>query len=101
MRTCGGSASVRSSHSAVATFTAVGVHFTWKMMPEDVAALLPDIEAILLPLGARPHWGKVFAATAEQLEPLYPRLGDFRALARRHDPDGVFGNDFLARKIGL
>ena len=80
---------------------AVGVHFTWKMMPEDVAALLPDIEAILLPLGARPHWGKVFAATAEQLEPLYPRLGDFRTLARPHDPDGIFGNDFLARKIGL
>ena len=49
--------------------------------------MLPDLEAALLPLGARPHWGKCFAATAADLEPLYPRLGDFRALRDRVDPD--------------
>ena len=80
---------------------AVGIHFTWKKLPAEVRALLPDIEAALLPLGARPHWGKVFAADAAQLEPLYPRLHDFRALAARHDPDGVFRNGFLSRKVGI
>ncbi|WP_213815151.1 D-arabinono-1,4-lactone oxidase [Glaciihabitans sp. dw_435] len=79
----------------------VGIHFTWKKLPDEVRALLPAIEAILLPLGARPHWGKVFTATAEQIEPLYPRLNDFRALVRKYDPNGVFGNDFLARTLGL
>ncbi|HEY4269931.1 MAG TPA: D-arabinono-1,4-lactone oxidase [Galbitalea sp.] len=80
---------------------AVGVHFTWKKQPAEVLALLPTIEAILLPLGSRPHWGKVFTAEVDQLAPLYPRFDDFRALARKHDPNGVFRNDFLARKLGL
>jgi xylitol oxidase len=80
---------------------AVGVHFTWKKLPEQVAELLPEIEARLLPLGARPHWGKVFAAEVDQLEPLYPRLADFRALAEKYDPDHLFPNDYLARNLGL
>jgi xylitol oxidase len=80
---------------------AVGIHFTWKKLPSEVEALLPEIESILLPLGARPHWGKVFAAGVDQVAPLYPRFDDFRALARKHDPNGVFRNDFLARKLGL
>ncbi len=63
-------------------------------------AVLPDLEAALLPLGARPHWGKCFVATAADLEPLYPRLGDFRALRDRVDPDRTFGNAFLDRVIG-
>jgi xylitol oxidase len=80
---------------------AVGIHFTWKKLPTEVGALLPEIEATLLPLGARPHWGKVFAAGVDALTPLYPRLDDFRVLAAKYDPDGVFRNNFLARKLGL
>jgi xylitol oxidase len=80
---------------------AVGIHFTWKMLPHEVAALLPDIEALLLPLGGRPHWGKVFTAGVSELEALYPRLDDFRALVSRHDPAGIFRNDFLARTLTL
>jgi xylitol oxidase len=78
----------------------VGIHFTWKNLPREVRALLPDVEAILLPLGARPHWGKVFTAGGDQLAPLYPRLDEFRALIRKYDPHGLFSNDFLARTIG-
>ena len=80
---------------------AVGIHFTWKKLQSEVNALLPEIESQLLPLGARPHWGKVFAAEADQLAPLYPRFDDFRALVGKYDPNGVFRNDFLARKLGL
>jgi xylitol oxidase len=65
-----------------------------------VYAVLPALEAALLPLGARPHWGKCFVATADKLEPLYPRLGDFRALRNRVDPDRTFGNAFLDRVVG-
>jgi xylitol oxidase len=79
----------------------VNIHFTWKKMPVDVAALLPSIEAALLPLGARPHWGKVFAASSEELRPRYPRFDDFRALAARLDPAGKFRNAYLARTLDL
>ena len=80
---------------------AVGLHFTWVRDRAGVDAALPAIEAALLPLGARPHWGKVFVATAEQLAPAYPRLGDFRALADRLDPERKLRNAFLARHLGL
>lgn len=80
---------------------AVGIHFTWKKLPEQVRPVLSLLEDRLLPLGARPHWGKMFLAGAEKLAPLYPRLGDFRALVARHDPAGVFRNDYLARNLGL
>jgi alditol oxidase len=78
----------------------LAVHFTWVRDVERVYAVLPAIEAALLPLGARPHWGKCFVAGVEELEPLYPRMADFRALRRRVDPDGVFGNAFLDRVVG-
>jgi xylitol oxidase len=77
---------------------AVGIHFTWKKLPTEVAAVLPLIEERLLPLGARPHWGKVFMAT--DLAGLYPRYADFRSLAARMDPTGKFRNEFLTR-VGL
>ena len=63
-------------------------------------AVLPDLEAALLPLGARPHWGKCFSRDGGRPGPLYPRLGDFRALRDRVDPDRTFGNAFLDRVIG-
>ena len=66
----------------------VGLHFTWVRDVERVYAVLPLIEAALLPLGARPHWGKCFVAEAAQLEPLYPRIDDFRDAARQGRPGG-------------
>ncbi|AYF98997.1 D-arabinono-1,4-lactone oxidase [Protaetiibacter intestinalis] len=80
---------------------AVGLHFTWKPEQTAVDALLPRLEERLLPLGARPHWGKRFHADADTLAPLYPRFDDFRALAARHDPRGLFVNDFLRDKLAL
>ena len=78
---------------------AVGIHFTWKPLGPEVGALLPEIEALLLPLGARPHWGKVFTAGVDRIETLYPRFDDFRALAARLDPERKFGNAFLERAV--
>jgi xylitol oxidase len=75
------------------------LHFTWKQDSDGVAAVLPELEEALAPFAPRPHWGKVFAATAADLAPRYPRLADFRALAERLDPRGAFGNDFLDRHV--
>jgi xylitol oxidase len=73
----------------------LGVHFTWKLDVPGVTALLPDIEAALVPFGARPHWGKLFHTT--DVATLYPRWTDFAELRSHHDPKGKFANDFLDR----
>ncbi len=73
----------------------VAFHFTWV---QDEAAVRPVVEAIenaLLPLGARPHWGKVFAADAATLRDCYPLVPDFISLAAKYDPAGKFRNDYL------
>ncbi|NQX11692.1 FAD-binding protein [Microbacteriaceae bacterium VKM Ac-2855] len=77
----------------------VGIHFTWKKDFAEVDAVLPDIEAALLPLGARPHWGKHFHAGPEQLQPLYPRLDEWRALVAEYDPTGKFASPFLRERL--
>lgn len=86
--------------SAASGQDVLGVHFTWLRDTASVYAVLPTIEDALLPLGARPHWGKCFTLESAQLATVYPRLGDFRALRDRVDPDRTFGNEFLERVIG-
>lgn len=76
---------------------AVGIQFTWKNHPAEVGRLLPRIEERLLPLGARPHWGKLSAAT--ELDAVFPHLDDFRALADRWDPRGKLRNRFLDQRV--
>ena len=39
------------------------------------------------------------ALAPEAVAARYPRLGDFRDLVRRHDPDGRFANDYLKRYV--
>jgi xylitol oxidase len=80
---------------------ALAIHFTWHRDPERVLALVERLEAVLLPLGARPHWGKVLHARAEALAPLYPRWSDFIDLAERLDPQGRFRNAWTQRHLGI
>jgi alditol oxidase len=75
------------------------LHFTWKREAEAVRRALGDVEAALRPLGARPHWGKVFVGRAADIAPLYERLGDFVALMERLDPCGAFRNAWLAERV--
>lgn len=51
-------------------------------------------------LGARPHWGKEMTLDAAQAAALYPRYADFRELASRLDPQGLFRNPFLDALLG-
>ena len=72
----------------------VGIHFTWKKVP-DALALLPEIDAVLGGAAGRPHWGKLYAASPLSLIDRYPRFADFGALTRRMDPHGKFRNATL------
>jgi xylitol oxidase len=76
------------------------IHFTWKNLPDEVAAIIPFVEAALAPFGARPHWGKVHSLDASTIAGLYPKLPDFRELVARRDPTGKFGNAYLASVLG-
>ncbi|MGH1490799.1 MAG: D-arabinono-1,4-lactone oxidase [Acidimicrobiales bacterium] len=69
------------------------IGFTWHKHPEEVDALLPDVEAALEPYEPRPHWGKLFAF--DDVEARFARAADFVALAKRYDPSGKFWNPFL------
>jgi alditol oxidase len=73
----------------------IGIHFSWKREPDAVDRMTAAIEELLLPLGARPHWGKIMHAPARRLAPLYPKLPAFRDLTRSFDPVGKFRNEFL------
>jgi alditol oxidase len=77
----------------------VALHFTWQPNREAVYALLPELERLLLPLGARPHWGKCFTATGPELATAYPMLDRFRQLRDRSDPTRKFNNAFLDRVL--
>ncbi len=69
----------------------VGIHFTWKKVPE-VRALLPMVDEYFAPASGRPHWGKLF--TSHAIGDRYPRFGDFVDLVEGHDPHGKFANDW-------
>ncbi|TWD82385.1 xylitol oxidase [Kribbella amoyensis] len=73
----------------------VAFHFTWIQDEAAVRPVVEKIERALLPLGGRPHWGKVFAADAATLRDCYPLVPDFVALAAKYDPTGKFRNPYL------
>jgi alditol oxidase len=77
----------------------IAIHFTWVPDQAAVSAVLAEVEAALLPLGARPHWGKLFLAGAGEIVPRYERAGEFAALLGRLDPRGAFTNPWLARVL--
>lgn len=79
----------------------LAIHFTWKLETDAVMNLLPKIEAKLAPFGARPHWAKIFTMNTSQIEPLFPRIKDFRALAHEFDAKGKFRNRYIGDHVGL
>jgi len=77
------------------------LHFTWVDDVEVVAPAVRALEGALAGYDARPHWGKVFGIDRDRVRALYPKLPDFEALVRRHDPGGRFGNRFTAAYLDL
>ncbi len=58
------------------------------------------VEAIMVDLGGRPHWGKVHRQTAAELRGRYPGWDEFAVARARLDPDGTFANEYLDRVLG-
>ena len=78
----------------------LALHFTWIPDARAVAPAVTAVQDALAPLGARPHWGKVFSTPAATVAGLYPQLPAFQRLRRHYDPGGKFGNDFTGRYLG-
>ncbi len=57
-------------------------------------------EKVAVPLGGRPHWGKLNWRDAESLRPVYPRFGDFLAVRDKLDPQRIFANAYIRRVLG-
>ena len=55
----------------------VAIHFTWKPDIAGVITILPEIQAALSPFKARPHWGKIFTLSANELAARYPKFEEF------------------------
>ncbi len=77
----------------------LAIHFTWKPEWPEVKQVLPQIEAALAPFEPRPHWAKLFTLAPEKLQARYPRLADFKEMAKKFDPDGKFRNDFVQANL--
>ena len=73
----------------------VALHFTWIKDTAAVTPVIAAMEHLLTPLGARPHWAKVFGMPPHVVRALYPRSADFQDLLRRYDPDSKFRNGFI------
>jgi L-gulonolactone oxidase len=59
--------------------------------------LFREFEALMSDYRGRPHWGKSFSRTREEIRELYPAYDNFNRLRRRCDPTGLFHNRFVDR----
>ncbi|MGP7998750.1 MAG: FAD-binding protein [Streptosporangiaceae bacterium] len=75
----------------------VAVHFTWVKNAAAVTPVIVAVEQLLAPLGARPHWAKLFSTAPHAVRALYPRSADFRRLMHDSDPAGKFRNSFVSK----
>jgi FAD-linked oxidoreductase len=58
------------------------------------------VEAIMVELDGRPHWGKRHFQTAATLRARYPEWDRFQAVRAQLDPSGLFGNAWTDRVLG-
>ena len=77
----------------------MAIHFTWKPHQTAVEQALVALERVLEPFAPRPHWAKLFLATASTIGPRYPRLAEFAELVSRLDPRGAFSNQWLELRV--
>ena len=56
-----------------------------------------DFENLMRDYRGRPHWGKSFSITHDEIRALYPAYNAFDRLRRQCDPRGLFRNSFVDR----
>ena len=77
----------------------IGIHFSWRKNWPVVREVMPLVEEALSPFEVRPHWGKLFSMSPEQVQAAYPKMEDFKTLQQSTDPDGKFRNGYLDRFV--
>lgn len=75
------------------------LHFTWISDVARVEPVVAEVERVLEPFAARPHWGKVFSTSPERVHALWERLPDAAKLLSAGDPGGKFRNALLDRYL--
>ena len=78
----------------------VAIHFACRRDWPALKAALPVVEAAMRLFMPRPHWGKVFTMPGAEVQALYPKLPQFRALRNKLDPSRKFTNAFIDEFIG-
>ena len=73
----------------------VTFHFTWVRDEVAIRPAMAAVEERLMPLGARPHWGKLTSMPPAEIIASYPRQSDFERLMARYDPAGKFRNTLI------
>lgn len=59
--------------------------------------IFAEFEALIRDYAGRPHWGKSFSLTGEELRALYPAYDSFNQLRKQCDPHNLFRNSFVDR----
>merc|ERR1719282_759829 len=83
----------------------MSIHLSWSPAPsvqDEIRREIIKLEEALAPLGARPHWGKIY--TASFWAPKFPELyGEgmcrFKQLAKLHDPGRQFATKWIRETI--
>ncbi|PIE17760.1 MAG: FAD-linked oxidase [Proteobacteria bacterium] len=65
-----------------------------------LAELLGELDEMVIAAEGRVYLGKDAFTTPEALERMYPKLGQWRAIKAKYDPDDVFASH-LSRRVGL
>jgi L-gulono-1,4-lactone dehydrogenase len=63
---------------------------------DNAVEVFQRFEPLMKSLGGRPHWGKHFTMTRDEIRSMYPdTFQEFANLRAQWDPDGVFANSLI------
>jgi xylitol oxidase len=86
--------------SAKNTDVFASIHFTLGYFPEAAHRIVQELEDVLKPFAARPHWGKLWHTSPSAAA--YPHRGAFIETMRRLDPTAKFSRGpFASRALQL
>lgn len=74
------------------------LNFEFTTTEDQALAAMAEVEKVLEPYGAVPHWGKSRSGvvlTPEIIRARFPMLSKFRELVKQFDPEVKFRNNFL------